>query len=168
MQGARCASARCSSPAPPARPTLQSSCSTARSTGELFSAPSGVSSLHHPRCLALSLPRAWTPALVAMLLRGSARVRGMVDVIAKLQEAARKAQEAAARLEAGDAAEDEEEGGVEDAALEDAVEEEEADDGAPVQAETAPGPCAAAEAPAGDAQEPALLIDFLIQPGRLR
>lgn len=83
-----------------------------------------------------------------MLRSSGAYVRGMVDVIAKLQEAARKAEEAAARLESGEGAED-----AEDAAEEEGPEEE-ADDSAPAQSDPVPEPCAAAEAPAGEQHHP--------------
>lgn len=81
--------------------------------------------------------------------------RGMVEVIVKLQEAARKAEEAAARLESGEAADDAE-GDAEEAAEEE-VPEEEADDSAPAQADPDPEPSAAAEAPAGERHRPLVM-----------
>ncbi len=77
----------------------------------------------------------------------------MVEVIAKLQDAARKAEEAAARLEAGEVA-DEEDGAGGEADEEGAAEEDqmeaEADDSAPAQAVADPEPSTATEAPAGE------------------
>ncbi|CAL8460675.1 g205 [Coccomyxa elongata] len=77
--------------------------------------------------------------------------RGMVEVIAKLQDAARAAEEAAARLEAGEGAHEEdgagEEAGEEVLAEEDQMEAD-ADDSAPAQAVADPEPSATTEAPA--------------------
>ena len=87
----------------------------------------------------------------------------MVEVIAKLQEAARKAEEAAARLESGVGANDAE-GEADDAAEEDEAEEA-ADDSAPAEIDTAPEPSAAPEATSGEQLHHFLIrIDFVVNP----
>lgn len=81
--------------------------------------------------------------------------RGMVDVIAKLQAAARKAQENAARLEAGGAADGEDADGDATAVDEEAEEAEAAELAAVAEEEAAEEDVADLTAGAGPASAPA-------------
>ena len=116
---------------------------------------------HHPHvCDSGIVANLWeTPwlCLIGSVHEAPALRRGMVDVIAKLQEAARKAAENAERLEKGEGAAEEED---EEAAVE---AEAEADEDADVEAEPADTPAeqangSSAEQPAGACQVPSLLL----------
>ena len=93
--------------------------------------------------------------------------RGMVDVIAKLQEAARKAAENAERLEKGEGAAEEEDEEADEEAVAEA--EAEADEDADVEAEPADAP--AEQANGTSAQQPAgaclVLPTLLLQQGSI-
>ncbi len=110
---------------------------------------------HHPHvcnCGIVLRPSPGGALMISSVQEAPALRRGMVDVIAKLQEAARKAAENAERLEKGEgAAEEEEEEADEEAA---AKAEVEADEDADVESEPANAPAEqengiSAEQPAG-------------------